>query len=271
MRDADFPQFAELLDAVCGLLSRGAYTPNATNSALWFRALRAHDLDVVRAAFDAHVKDPQRGRFVPTPADILAQIAGQAAEDGRPGPEEAWAIAITARDEFATVVWTDETAKAWGIARPVMEAGDEVGARMAFREAYARLVDEARAKRQPVAWTVSDGFDQAGRVTAINAAVEAGRLPVSALPMLPAPRDGAPVALLGTDSGLPSDEQRAKLNGLIEAFRKPREIPVDTSERDRLNAAKRAADMLTREYAAQQGIDLDGSPIGHGSGREAKG
>ena len=58
MREGDFDQFGEMLDAVCMLLSRGSYIPSAANSALWFRALSEYDLDAVRSAFDAHVKDP---------------------------------------------------------------------------------------------------------------------------------------------------------------------------------------------------------------------
>jgi len=177
MRDTDFDSFGQLLDAVCSLLSRGSYTPNATNSALFFRSLSEYSLDAVRAGFDAHVKDPQRGRFVPMPADMIAQIEGLVADDGRPGADEAWAVAIRAADENATVVWTEEIAKAWGIARAVFDAGDEVGARVAFREAYNRLTDEARRARRPAKWDASLGFEPSGRASAIQEAVAIGRLP----------------------------------------------------------------------------------------------
>lgn len=202
MRESDFSEFSEMLDAVCGLLSRGAYRPNATNTALWFRALAAHPLATVRAGFDAHVTDPDRGRFVPTPADILAKIQGAEQDDGRPGPEEAWAISIAANDEQQTLVWTEEMAQAWGVAAPVLQAGDEVGARMAFREAYNRIVESARRARQPVVWSASLGLDKDRRLGPLNAAVEAGRLKASDLPALPPPA-GTP--LLGWDEpkGMP--------------------------------------------------------------------
>ncbi len=187
MRESDYAEFSAMLDAVCSLLSRGAYVPSATNTALWFRALAAHELPDVRRAFDAHVRDPQRGRFVPTPADLIAQIDGAAAADGRPGADEAWAIALRSDDESETVVWTAEIAEAWQVCRPVMGIGDEVGARMAFRDAYVRLVDQARRDRSPVSWSVSLGFDPARRAAAIAAAVRAGRLEQSELPALPGP------------------------------------------------------------------------------------
>ncbi|HEV6964611.1 hypothetical protein [Roseateles sp.] len=218
MRDADLDEFTQLLDATCGLLSRGAYTPNALNTALWFRALAAHDLAAVRAAFDAHIADPQRGRFVPVPADILAQIEGAAADDGRPGPEEAWALVLAGQDEQRTVVWTAEIAEAAGIARPVLLAGDEVGARMAFKEAYSRLVADARAARRPVAWSVSEGHDVAGRAAAIRAAVEAGRLPTTQLQALPAPAERGDTPLL-TLVGTAPEKHRAALRAYADQLR----------------------------------------------------
>jgi hypothetical protein len=190
MFKSDFDEFVRLLDATCSVLSRGAYVPNATNSAIWFRALAAHDLATVRAAFDAHTADPQRGRFVPVPADILAQINAAVADDGRPGAEEAWATAVTAVDEAETVVWTAETSEAWRIAQPVLEGGDEVGARMAFKESYARLVQEAREKRLAPAWSVSQGHDPALRHIAVERATSAGLLRGPELLALPAPAGG---------------------------------------------------------------------------------
>ena len=221
MRKADFDAFSQMLDAVCGLLSRGTYVPSPANTAMFFRALAKHSLDEVRAGFDAHVSDPQRGRFVPVPADILAQIEGLAANDGRPGADEAWAIALRAADEAETVVWTAEASQAWAIARPVLDSGDEVGARMAFRDAYNRLVEQARQHRQPATWSTSIGFDPQRREAAITAAVEAGRLPASELPQLPAPR--AAVALLGMTAaaGIP-EHAREALERFREAVRQKR-------------------------------------------------
>lgn len=188
MRDVDFDAFAALIDDTAALLARPGQPPlSATARAMYFRALQQHTLSAVRAAIDAHVKDPQRGRFFPMPADLIAQIAGLAERDGRPGAEEAWAIALRSRDEAETVIWTTEIAKAFVIARPVLDGGDEVGARMAFRESYSRLVDEARHGRTPAAWSASLGFDQERRRKAIGAAVSAGLLPMTEVPLLPAP------------------------------------------------------------------------------------
>lgn len=177
MRDQDFEPFIAMLDDVAALLNHGKPL-SVGYKAMFFRAVAEHSLDDLRAAFDAHVKDPQRGHFMPAPANILAQIAGRAEDDGRPGPEEAWAISLCAQDEADTVVWTNEMADAWNVARPVLVGGDEVGARMAFREAYARMVANARHKRSPSTWNVSLGHDPARRKLALERATVAGWLPV---------------------------------------------------------------------------------------------
>jgi hypothetical protein len=212
MREADFKEFAAMLDAVCGLLSRGTYKPDAQNTALFFRALSSFTLAEVRAGLDAHVSDPQRGRFVPVPADVIAQIVGRAEQDGRPGADEAWALAMSSRDESRTVVWTAEVSEAWGIARHVLTAGDEVGARVAFRDAYNRLVEAARSKRKAPEWQVSFGFDAQQREAALIEAHKAGLLPAPQMVALPAPDAFAP--LVGNPE-MP-EELRAKLAALRE-------------------------------------------------------
>lgn len=114
-----------------------------------------------------------------TLADVVARI-----EDGRPGPNEAWAM--LPRTERETVVWTDEMGVASSAAEPLLEAGDQVAARMAFIEAYNREVTVARAERKPVKWTASLGWDKAGREPVLREAVEKGRLSApQALLLLP--------------------------------------------------------------------------------------
>jgi len=186
MKATEVDEFVAMLTEVQQLYGKA---PTAQQCEMWTRIMARHPLDAIRAAFDAHASDTTRGRFAPLPADILAQIEAAAHADGRPGAEEAWALALRAADERSTVVWTAEAAQAWGIAQPVMQVGDEVGARMAFREAYARLIAEARAKREPVRWSASLGHDQAQQDDALRIAVEAGKLPAV---YLPAPR--GPVA-----------------------------------------------------------------------------
>ena len=258
MTDSDFREFSGLLDAVCGLLSRGAYAPNATNTALFFRSLRAYPLDAVRGAFDAHVSDPVRGRFVPVPADLLAQLQARAENDGRLGAEEAWALVMAGRDESDTVVWTDEIGQAWGIARVVYEQ-DDVGGRMAFREAYGRLVAEARAAGRPVSWRVLEGHDAARRIEAVKAAVAIGRVPSDAAERLalapPAPR--AVVALLeGPAPAAASPEVRSALLRLRDVLAARTEATKVDMGRVRTDDARAWSGVMVEEYAAARGLAL---------------
>jgi hypothetical protein len=107
-----------------------------------------------------------------TVADVVSRL-----DDGRPGPEEAWSM--LPRTEAQTVVWTDE---------------------MAFKEAYQRLVSEARDAGKPVNWSASLGHDKLGREAALLDAVRMGRLELERArdyaPSLPAP-DKRVMQLLG--------------------------------------------------------------------------
>ncbi|WP_374568752.1 hypothetical protein [Ideonella sp.] len=198
----DFDEFSKLVSNDCRMLSRGAYTPSGEDLKRWFRILSRYSLAAVRYGLDQHMQDPVNGRFAPSPADVVAKIEARMAEDGRPSVEEAWARSLLALDEQQTVVWSDEMAEAFAIARPLLVQGDKVGARMAFREVYARLVERGRANRELPQWLVSEGHDPELRAVAIQAAVDAGCL---ALPQaqpylaLPAPRGDA--SELGEASG----------------------------------------------------------------------
>lgn len=101
--------------------------------------------------------------------DILARI-----DDGRPDADEAWAM--MPRNELASVVWTEEMARSWGVALPLINAGDINSARAAFLEVYGKAVLEARLRRQPANWMPSLGSDVAGRERVLRDAVEKQRL-----------------------------------------------------------------------------------------------
>jgi len=108
-----------------------------------------------------------RGRLVL--ADVVMRI-----EDGRPGVEEAWAM--LPRNEAASVVWCAEMAVAHGACLPLLEAGDLVGARMAFKETYTAELLKARSNGVPAKFWASYGTDKAGRVKALSAAAERNRI-----------------------------------------------------------------------------------------------
>jgi hypothetical protein len=108
--------------------------------------------------------------------------------DGRLGADEAWAM--YPHDEATSAVITNEIAEAMHIAQPLLNEGDKVGARMAFKEAYARIV--AKNKNEGIApkWFPSLGSEPSGRELVIKEAVRLGRLPQSTITtLLPPPLD----------------------------------------------------------------------------------
>lgn len=105
----------------------------------------------------------------PTLSDIIQRLP-----DGRPGVEEAWALCP--KSESDSVVWTEEMSQAFGVARPLLLSGDEIAARMAFRESYSKILTEARARGSVTRWVPSLGSDVLGRSRALIEAVEKNRI-----------------------------------------------------------------------------------------------
>lgn len=265
MVEADVIPFTALLRSMFGLLSHGKHQPEGEHLAMWFRVLSPYSLDEVRSAMDAHMRKPATGRTLPIPADVIAQIEARGGADGRPGAEEAWSIAVACRDEAVTVVWTPEIAEAWGVALPVLRLGDEVGARMAFRQAYERLVSEVRAARRPVSWQATLGHDPEQRARAIKAAADLGRVDADAMEVasLPAPRAAVALAWSGGAVSVTGEEARQKLLSLRESMAGPRRLMEDAGisaaavdERHRTEEQKKRWALLVSEYAEKNAIPL---------------
>lgn len=170
MRNTDLPEFAKLLSDF--LMGYGKTKPDIDTTAFWFKALSPFSPSTIGQAFAAYAQE--RPDFAPAPNGIAARCRLM---DGRPEENEAWAIALSSRDERESVMWTAEIQEAFTLCRPVLEAGDEVGARMAFKDAYVRLVTAARADGRPARWSVSEGWDRERRQLVVARAVHAGLLP----------------------------------------------------------------------------------------------
>lgn len=169
MRNEDKPAFGKLLASV--MAGYGKPLPDGEVVNVWFNMLTPFDGKTIRRAFEAYAAE--RPDFAPAPNGIAARCKLM---DSRPDENEAWALSLSSRDERETVVWTGEMAKAFYIALPMLEGGDEVGARMAFKDAYSRLVADARAENRPAKWSVSAGWDTDRRAVAIERAQVAGLL-----------------------------------------------------------------------------------------------
>ncbi|MFJ2336949.1 hypothetical protein ACIOMP_08810 [Pseudomonas protegens] len=170
--------------------------------------------------------------------------------DGRPGKDEAWAIAMTTNDEFETVVLTDEIQLALAAAKPILDGGDKIGARMAFIDAYQRFVGQAREDAKPVNWHVSVGFDANRRIQAVTQAMELKRIPrehaqkyLADLSVEPITEDGRAIAglLTGTVTR-PEPALRQKLELVKSSMLEMRKASAEQKDEIRIAAANELAD-----------------------------
>lgn len=163
MKQSDFKRFSEILSGVFEVYGKER---SPTAAALWWKVLERFDLAAVEDALAEHI---QTSKFAPTPADIITAMTSR---DGRPTADEAWSM--IPRDEQASVIWTDEMSKAYGIAAPLLEHGDAIAARRAFIDRYESEVSANRRMGVPVRSWPSWGWDEAGRGVALSRAVEIG-------------------------------------------------------------------------------------------------
>lgn len=192
MDKRDYDEFSKLLDDAYDLIGVGQNKIISGGAkSMFFKAMQTYSIEVFRAALNAHCLHKERGRFTPKPADIVEQIEAMASRDGRPGAEEAWALALQAQDEADTVVWTTEIAEALNIARPVLNASGAISARKTFIEAYERIVLVSRKDHRSVHCVPSLGWDLSRRETVLKAATNAGLLPAPQVAALLPPPIGA--------------------------------------------------------------------------------
>jgi len=162
-------------------------------SKIYWEALSHRSLDDVRHALNAHVRDADRGRFFPKPADIEAKLP--CLNQLWLSADEAWAMCPKSESDSAAM--TNEIAQALAVANDLINEGDLVAARMAFKGAYNRLVDEAKASGRKPQWFASLGDDKNGRHMAQVKAVEMQNLalPYDQRKVLPSPEQECTVRL----------------------------------------------------------------------------
>jgi len=170
MLDDQKTEFFELMKATQEVYDKPPPTKDAMR--IWWNSFGAVSLELVRKALDEFIKT---SKFPPRPADIL-EILEKINPDGRPGPDEAWSM--IPRDEQTTVVMTEEMAAAMRVAQPLLDEGDQIAARMAFKEAYNRQIDQAKRAQIPSKWFISMGWDMEGRLAPVAEALRLGRIDV---------------------------------------------------------------------------------------------
>lgn len=178
----------------------------------WWNCLCGYELRLVEAALNRFMVAGD-DFFVPRK---IIKIIDALIPDGRLGADEAWAM--YPKDERSSAVISNEMAEAMRDARGLLERGDEIAARMAFRDAYNRIVEANRARGIPPQWFPSLGHDPEGREQALKAAVEKGRIGQDqATALIPPPKDNVIASALGGSNLLEfkgaelTQEQRQKI------------------------------------------------------------
>ncbi len=200
-------------------------TPTGEDVAAWFELLAGFQMDAIATAFKRHLTDPKAGQYLPKPADIIRHLPAANLDDGHPGPDEAWGLLMRLiRDERETGVLTDAMRAGWQACQPILDLGDEVGARRCFLEVYARHVQDARQQGLLARWTATLGTDPALRVQRLQEAVQTRRISadqVRALLPGPTPASIGQVAglLEGPDASFDELKTAARLRALAAMLR----------------------------------------------------
>ena len=115
-------------------------------------------------------------------------------------------------DERETGVLTDEMRIGWIACQPILDRGDEVGARLAFRESYARAVEKAQKIAVAPRWTPILGVIPTLRKTRLKKATEAGRIGMDAVrTLLPGPTPHQIAQVAGLLEGPDASAAEAKI------------------------------------------------------------
>lgn len=190
----------------------------------------AHDL----ADFDEHqvLRALERCRKEVKGARLMIADIIDRLEDGRPGPEEAWAEAP--RDETSSAVWCAEQRQAWAAARTLLAEGEVVQARMTFLEVYRKACRESREAGIAPAWEATLGTDLYGREQCLLRAVQVGRIKAAyAVGLLPdVSRDSAianpngQLAGLFEAAGLPLLLGEKNVRAMLDLTKGDRNVPA---------------------------------------------
>ena len=100
MNKNDFQQFSAVWAATCEVVGK---VPSSAAIGMVFRSLMSYELDDVRRALDAHMRNPDGGQFAPKPADVIRYIDGDTASRAL----QAWSkvvAEISSTGSYQTVV-----------------------------------------------------------------------------------------------------------------------------------------------------------------------
>lgn len=166
------------LNEQVNLVKALAVTAEAMGTTLSDAAIDIMVMDLEGFEFNKVIAALTRCRREKRPPLTLAMIIELVSpSSGYLTANEAWALALPAEDERNTVVWSKEAREAFNSVRPILDAGDKIGARMAFIAAYDRYVGASKLAGEAPVMEVSAGWDMELRKVAVEQAVIRGFLP----------------------------------------------------------------------------------------------
>lgn len=194
MTNNDKKRFLEIINSMAAVYRAEL---NEVQMKMYWETLKELSIEEVEKACFSLLKT---SKFFPVPSEII-ELIPSSSNYYHIGADEAWAIALESFDEDITVAITKEIAEARGIALPIWKSGDEIGARMAFRSAYGRLI----SKDEKPKWFISLGNLRRLREDGITKAISQGRISRDdAAKYLPSPEE----------SKMPDYDERL-VNGVI--------------------------------------------------------
>lgn len=235
MLPTEKPQFVALLARAFRFAGKDISADPET-VADWLDEFAEYPLAALDGALRRHRRESV---YPPKPADIYRYLDGKAADDGRPCADEAWGMLLRfARDEAETGVMSEEMREAWLACGPILDEGDEVGARRCFISVYESHVRDARERHEPARWTVTLGTDKALRVQRVEQAVRLGRIGADqARALLPGPSTASLEQVAGLLEGPDAPKQdwdtAARLRDLAAMIRRSIADESATARSDR--------------------------------------
>lgn len=164
----EFNKFCEAWSVAQELGVNGKLFSKAAMTAL-FEDFESYPLEIINKALVYHRRN---NKYAPSSNDII-ELLSPKATTLHIGAEEAWAIALQSFDERLPIVLTKEILEAKATVQGIYDSGDSIGARMAFKEIYNRILLTANE----VKWFVTQGDDKSLTESCVKQAVDMGRLP----------------------------------------------------------------------------------------------
>ena len=140
-------KFSELLTGIAELYGKA---PSAAVYEIWYNSLRRFDHEAISKAFSVHIQDPDTGKFMPKPADIIRIIEGSSVDSAY----QAWTKverAISVVGTYETVVFDDPI-----IHRVIQDMGGWIRLGQSREDELPFLANEFRRRYQ--------GFKSQGEV-----------------------------------------------------------------------------------------------------------